>query len=134
SEAMVAAASSIASGQTQTSSGAAVTVSQSGVPNSASSETPAGRADNPNMIAQLLDAQRGLRVGGRSDPLPYLRPIFQVIMDPNIAGIVTAAALSSIVRLLEMGSKFAFLANPSVVAAIIDSVTRTRFTETDRDT
>ena len=85
-----------------------------------------------NTVAQLVTLQASLRQG-RVDVLHVLAPFAQVIMDPALSGFVTSAALASVYQFLTAGSPETFLKNPVVAGGIVDCVTKTRFTETDRD-
>ena len=86
-----------------------------------------------NTVSILVQLQQTLRNGSAVDVLQVLAPFMQVVIDPGLSGFVTAGALGSILRFLRLGSLRVFLHNRSAVNVTIDCVTRTKFTETDRD-
>ena len=98
----------------------------------ASSDTKPGTS-TASVAAQLVDIQQQLRTRADVDILQVLSPILQVIVDPSVSGYVTGAALASIMHLIETAGFDLILNNAPVVSVIVDCVTKTKFTETDRD-
>lgn len=110
-----------------------------GTSSAASSTSPLGSfvmpsaeaATSINTVAQLVDLHQNL--SPKSDVLQVLTPFMHVVVDPSLSGYVTAAALVSTHNLVTYGSRACFLGNKQMVGGIIDCVTQTRFTETNRD-
>jgi hypothetical protein len=97
-----------------------------------SSYVVASSASGTNTLSKLVDLYTvpGTR---QIDAMQILAPIIAIVRDPGISGHVTAEALGSVLRIMECGSREIFLSNFAILGFIVDSVTRTRFTETDRD-
>jgi hypothetical protein len=110
---------------------------------SSSGSTPVGSIVVPDpsktptttlsVAAQLVEIQQILRSKAQIDIQQILNPMMQVVVDPSLSGYVTGAALASTLHLVQYGSHDIFLKNKLTAGSIIDAVTKTKFTETDRD-
>ena len=97
-------------------------------------ETAVVPVTSANLVAQFVDVEKSLRRHQSSgDVCQVLAPFLQVVVDPTLSGLVTGSALMSLALFCETGSHALFMTNPACVQMIVDGVTRTRFTETDRD-
>jgi hypothetical protein len=88
---------------------------------------------HPSIMAEVFQLLLSLNRGDVGiTPSAVLRPFMTVVVDPHVSGHVTADSLGGIYRLLQLGHRSRFLDRIGVTGPVIDCVTATRFTETDR--